>query len=151
VGKTFRVSTWILLGGLLVTAGGGCVAAKTFDPDTGEMHKQGLVPDQDAYLNARFPDVPFPQKFKFDRDKSFVYETGSGGVKVGRLFFSGWARLDDAVSFYHNEMINKGWTLVRAIEHEGIMMLYDKKGWVCTIILTASLGQANVEIQVGPK
>lgn len=134
-----------------MTVGVGCASMKTIDPNTGEMRKQGLVPNEDAYLHSRFPDIPFPQKFKFERDKSFLYETGTGAVKVGRLFFSGWASLDEAIAFYQNEMINKGWALVRLIEHEGVMMLYDKKGWVCTIILTSTLGQSNVEIQVGPK
>ena len=48
-------------------------------------------------------------------------------------------------------MINNGWTLVRVVEHDGIMLLYEKEVRVCTINITSSLGQSLVEIQIGPK
>ncbi len=34
-----------------------------------------------------FSDIPIPNGFDRDHAKSFVYESGSGSVKVGRFFF----------------------------------------------------------------
>jgi len=48
-------------------------------------------------------------------------------------------------------MINKGWQLVNAIRHNGMVMNYQKEGWVCTLILNHSWGKSYIEIQIGPK
>lgn len=98
-----------------------------------------------------FSDIPVPNGFDRNHSKSFVYESGSGSVKVGRFFYSGWGKSADVVSFYQNEMINKGWSLVNAIKHEMTILNYEKEGWVCALMIKASLGKVFVEIQAGPK
>ena len=114
------------------------------DPST------GLSISKDAYPLSRFTDIPVPSRFRYDRSKSFIYESGSGTIKVGRLFFKGWAEQNSVVNFFQNEMLNNGWTLVRVIEHDGTMLLYEKEARVCTINITSTLGQTSVEIQIGP-
>ena len=49
------------------------------------------VPPEPAIINNALPfvDVPVPNGFNRDQSKSFVYETGSNDMKVGRLFFNG--------------------------------------------------------------
>ena len=111
----------------------------------------GLTPHKDTYPLSRFSDIPVPSRFEFDRSKSFIYESGSGSVKVGRLFFKGWVSQESVITFFENEMINNGWTLVRVIENNGTMLLYQKENRVCTVILDSTLGQSTVEIQIGPK
>jgi len=98
-----------------------------------------------------FTDVPIPSGFSADRSKSFVYEAGSGAVKVGRLYYSGWHDSQEVVNYYHNAMINKGWKMVNAMEHDGMILNYQKKTRVCTIIVTDALLKTHLEIQVGPK
>ncbi len=98
-----------------------------------------------------FTDVPIPDGFKSDRAKSFVYESGSGSMKVGRLYYSGWHKSQEVVNYYHNAMINKGWKMVNAMEHDGMILNYEKKTQVCTVIVTDALLKTNLEIQVGPK
>ncbi len=98
-----------------------------------------------------FTDVPIPSGFKADRDRSFIYESGSGSVKVGRLYYSGWHGSQDVVKYYQNAMINKGWKMVNAMEHEGMILNYEKKGWVCTLIITEPMFKTHLEIQIGPK
>lgn len=98
-----------------------------------------------------FTDVPIPAGFKADRSKSFIYESGGGSVKVGRMYYSGWNGLQELVSYYQNAMINKGWKMVNAMEHDGMILNYEKKGWICTLIVTESVLKTHLEIQIGPK
>ena len=120
--------------------------------ETGESKPLlGLTPNKDTYPLSRFPDIPFPSRFKYDRSRSFIYESGSGLVKVARLVFHGWPSQENTITFFENEMINNGWTLVRGIEHSDTMLLYQKEDRVCTIIVSSTLGQTTFEIQIGPK
>ncbi len=98
-----------------------------------------------------FSDIPVPFDFSRDNSKSFIYESGSGTVKVGRFIYSGWTNLDDIITFYQNEMLNKGWNLVNSIKAENHIMNYEKEGWVSTVILNSNLGRTIIEIQAGPK
>ena len=61
---------------------------------------QGLSPSKQTYPLTRFSDIPFPSRFKYDRSKSFIYESGSGTLKAGRLFFKGWEKIDNVISFF---------------------------------------------------
>ena len=145
------IKSWLwslALLGLILSA---CLGLPTTIGTVNEKLGAGLIPNQDTYPLSRFSDIPVPSRFQFDRSKSFIYESGSGSVKVGRLFFKGWASQKNVTTFFENEMVNNGWTLVRVIEHDGTMLLYQKKGRVCTVILGSSLGQSTVEIQIGPK
>jgi len=98
-----------------------------------------------------FSDIPVPSNFSQDNSKSFIYESGSGTVKVGRLIYSGWENLEETITFYQNEMLNKGWTLVNSIKHESYILNYEKEGWLSSVILNSKLGKTFIEIQAGPK
>ena len=99
-----------------------------------------------------FSDIPVPSGFSRNNGKSWIYESGSGTVKVGRLFFSGWDKMDNVLPFYENEMLNKGWSLVNSIKTEKRHILnYEKEGWVSPIMLRSNIVSTFIEIQVGPK
>ena len=98
-----------------------------------------------------FSDIPIPNGFERNQEKSFVYESGSGTVKVGRFFYSGWGKLGEVVTFYQNEMVNKGWSLVNSIKHETTVLNYEKEGWLCALMIKSTLGKISIEIQAGPK
>jgi len=98
-----------------------------------------------------FSDIPVPRVFERNHSKSFVYESGSGAVKVGQIFFSGWAKLDEVISFYQNEMVNKGWSLINTIKHETTILNYEKEGGICVLMIRSTLGRIEIEIQAGPK
>lgn len=99
-----------------------------------------------------FNDIPIPPGFSRDNIKSFVYEAGSGTVKVGRLFFSGNKNVREVLPFYQNEMLNKGWTAGTHIKTEKKQILnYEKEGWVSMIILRSNILSTFIEIHVGPK
>ena len=111
------------------------------------------TPPQPEIINNALPfvDVPVPSGFSRDQIKSFVYETGSDEMKVGRLFFKGDASLRKTVEFYQNEMINKEWTLVNSMASTETILNYRKEGWVCTVIIKPrSFNRSSIEIQIGP-
>ena len=92
-----------------------------------------------------------PFDFTQDNSKSFIYESGSGTVKVGRFIYTGWDNIEKIITFYQNEMINRGWSLINSIKHENYILNYEKEGWVSTIILHSNIGRTIIEIQAGPK
>lgn len=140
-----------LLAGLCLILVSGC---STLEPQqtTIENDPEGLIPSEnETPKNYRFSDIPVPGKFKLDQGRSFVYESGSGTVKVGHLFYSGWGGVNDIVAFYKNEMLNKGWTLLGVMESDGFTLNFDKEEWIATVIVKSSLAKSKIEILVGPK
>ena len=120
-----------------------CAGLDQFDPPSPEP----------AIINNALPfvDVPVPDGFNRDQSKSFVYETGSNDMKVGRLFFNGSLGLKPTVEFYQNEMVNKGWTLTNSMASTDTILNYRKEGWICTVIIRPrSFSRSAVEIQIGP-
>ena len=99
-----------------------------------------------------FSDIPVPPDFSRNESKSWIYEAGSGNIKVARLFFAGYKKIDHVVIFYQNEMLNKGWALINSIktEREQIMN-FQKEGWVSTIRIESNIVSTFIEIQAGPK
>ena len=121
----------------------GCAGLDQFPPP----------PEEPAIINNALPfvDVPVPDGFNRDQSKSFVYETGSNDMKVGRLFFNGNSGLKPTVEFYQNEMVNKGWTLTNSMASADTILNYRKEGWICTVIIRPrSFSRSIVEIQIGP-
>jgi len=98
-----------------------------------------------------FKDVPIPSGFSANRAKSFIYESGNGSIKVGRLYYSGWHGSQEVVNYYHNAMINNGWKMINAMEHDGMILNYQKKTKLCTIIVSEAMLKTKLEIQIGPK
>ena len=101
-----------------------------------------------------FSDIPIPSGFSRDDSKSFIYESGSGTVKVAKIIFSGWENLDKVITFYQNEMLNNGWTRGTSIKDKNYILNYDKEGWTATVTLSSNWGldgRTIIEIQAGPK
>jgi hypothetical protein len=138
-----RIILFLILGVCLLIT--GCA---TWDEMVAKTPPPPPPPPEMVYP---FSDIPVPNGFDWNHAKSFVYESGSGSVKVGRFFYSGWGHLDEVASFYQNEMVNKGWHLVNAIKHEITVLNYEKEGWVCTLMIHSTLGKTFIEIQAGPK
>ena len=55
------------------------------------------------------------------------------------------------VDYYQNVMPSHGWNLINAMEHDGVILNYQKEGWVCTLIIQKVLLKTQIEAQIGPK
>ncbi len=84
--KKFCLPVWIFC---LLFMFSGCADLQKSMDDFG-IEETPPLPDP-VNLAYPFTDIPIPKGFDRDHAKSFVYESGSGTIKVGRLFFSGWA------------------------------------------------------------
>ena len=124
----------------------GCAKAPPMNPPADPA--QG-VPQRP--LTLQFSNIPIPSGFTLDREKTFIYESGSGNVKVGRLHFSVWNPVEEVVEYFRNEMGQKGWRPIRIIEHKVTVMMYETDTELATVIVQPSLGKTQIEIQVGPK
>jgi len=98
-----------------------------------------------------FTDLPVHSSFTLDRSRSFIYESGSGSLKVGRLYYSAWNDAQEVVDYYQHVMGSHGWKLINSMEHDGVILNYEKEGWVCTLIIKEYLFQTHIEVQIGPK
>ena len=123
----------------------GCTP-KAYSPNTGSNGKE-----PPPAIAIQFSSIPLPDGIELDRDKTFIYESGSGAVKVGRLSFSLWNRAGEVVEYFRNEMPGRGWQSIRIVEHDTTIMLYEQENEVCTIIVEPALGKTQIEIQIGPK
>jgi len=126
----------------------GCASKETGKSKRGHA---GNVKESIPALQKRFANIPLPKDYDLDRSKSFIYESGTGHVKVGRLHLTGWGGPDNVINFYRTEMIKKGWNLIRVTEQEATVMLYDQESDLCTIVIVKSYGKTSVDIQFGPK
>ncbi len=140
--QKFRIFLIALLAGNL----SACALMEPVQPPPGEEGTQSPVA-----LTTRFGNVPIPPGFDLDRNKSFIYESGSGAVKVGKLHLSGWNDEDEVIEFYRNEMVTKGWSSISIMEQKITVMVYEQEGQICTIMVEPSFSKTHVEINVGPK
>jgi len=98
-----------------------------------------------------FANVPIPSSFTLDGSRSFIYESGSGDVKVGRLFYSGMNSQDETVAYFKTGMLNRGWTPVNTMTYDaGVILNYQKEGWSSTLNITSGWFKTYVEIKIGP-
>jgi hypothetical protein len=147
---TFKFNRLILLTILLVTFAllAGCASN---DSGRSKRGTAGGVKESIPSLQKRFANIPLPKGYDLDRSRSFIYESGSGHVKVGRLHLTGWGGPDNVINFYRTEMIKKKWNLIRVTEQEATIMLYDQETELCTIVIVKSYGKTSIDIQFGPK
>lgn len=135
---------WIVISALMVFVFSACAGNQT--------KIAGAKGTPKSIKDAKpFDSIPIPGNFKFDSDKSFIYESGTGTVKVGRLFYYGWLSLEDTIQFFENEMVNKGWKLINVIRQEGTLLNYQKESQIASLNITHSWAQSYVEIRIGPQ
>ena len=144
--KKSYLSVWIFC---LLFMFSGCASLQESIDNFG-IEEPPPLPDP-VNLAYPFTDLPIPKGFDRDHARSFVYESGSGTIKVGRLFFSGWGNMEKIMSFYQSEMVNHGWKLINAMEHDGTILNYKKEGWISTVVIRSKWGTTKIKIVVGPQ
>lgn len=107
--------------------------------------------DKTSVLTDQFPNIPIPDGFILIREKSFIYISGTGGTKVGKLYFSSWGKVSGLIRFYQDKMLEKGWKPLSFIGQNTTTMVFEQKNHICTITMEPSFWKTTVEINVGPK
>ena len=102
-------------------------------------------------IGLQFPNLPFPAEHELDRERTFIYESGRGNVKVGGIHIIVPDAPAQVTRFYRTGMKDKDWRLIRQVSHEGTAMLYENSDMICTITLKPEEATTRVIIEIGPK
>jgi hypothetical protein len=95
-----------------------------------------------------FPDVPVPKELKFDKNKSFIYETQT--LRVGVLVLSGNVDLDSLENYFKVNMAKNGWRFVNSFKFKDVTLNFVKEDKTCNIKMSRDVFSSTVEIWVGP-
>lgn len=114
--------------------------------DNSKTTQSALLEPQNT---LRFSDVPVPVGLKALPKDSYIFE--NGGVRVGVLKYRGKVNIDQAVSFYKEQMPMYGWSLLNVIEYGERMLNFDRVNETCIITLIPNGSVTTVSISLGPK
>jgi len=129
----------------IVASISGCSSLGTYS-DSEQTHI-----DRHSALTEQFPNIPIPDGFNLVRGKSFIYISGTGKTKVGKLYFSSWGKVSGLIKFYQDKMLEKNWKPLSFIGQNTTTMVFEQKNHICTITMEPSFWKTTVEINVGPK
>lgn len=94
--------------------------------------------------------VPVYPGFRFVPQKSFIYE--SGDIKVGRLVFTGDAKVKDIVSYYKDVLPQQGWEPVAiTIYGNQASLTYVTPDKTLQIQVSKGFSETVLVIQIGPR
>lgn len=144
----FKFKSRVLLGLLslfLLYACGGPQSAAHLDGDPQTQN------DSPPPLQAQFPSLPFPPEHEMDQERTFIYESGRGEVKIGGIHLIVPNQTAQVARFYLAEMKERDWKLIRRIDHEGTALLYESSSSICSITIKPELATTRVTIEIGPK
>jgi len=99
-----------------------------------------------SYFN--FEDIKVPKRLKLDRKRSFVHDIA--GFKAGTLYFSGNVEVNSLVAFFSDSMLKDGWRLKSSFRYPKMVLLFEKEGKSCIIIIEEEFMNTRVEIWVAP-
>ena len=119
----------------------GCVSVQKSIDLTPQSLESSLMP--------RFNDIPHPMGFSILPEKSFAFE--SGGVRAGKLKYTGKADAVDVVSFYKNQMPIYNWALLNIIQYGEYMLNFERENEGCVIIIKPIGNRVEISISLAPK
>lgn len=134
----------IILSVVMLLVFGGCTLFQKMSSESPAQAKQE-GPNQIFY---GFPDVPVPKEMTIINDKSFVYETPN--FRAGVLFLSGNVDLQSLENYFKINMAKNGWKYINSFRYKDVVMNYVKEDKTCTIKMSRTAFEADVEIWIGP-
>lgn len=121
----------------------GCAALDKKDKD---MSMQASLEPQAV---MKFGDIPVPAGFKLIPQQSYSFQ--NTGIRVGLLKYEGKAGIDQAMSFYREQMPIYNWNLINIIEYGDRIMNFDRENETCIITLLPKGSKVIVTLAVGPR
>lgn len=93
----------------------------------------------------RISDIPVPAGFNFDRTQSYVYQDRDR--EIGSMRYVGKAQVGTATQFFLDEMVQYNWTLVNVVEHQTVVLNFEKPEKTCMIMITQA-GRSGTEVRI---
>ncbi len=133
--KLILILPLLLIGGCATTQHGG---------------ETTVITQEEVKAEILGDSVPVYPGFKLASSKSFIYE--SGNIKVGRLVFTGNAKIKDIVSYYKNTLPEKGWKPVAiTIYGNSAELTFTTPTQFLQITAKKGFSETTLIIQIGPK
>ena len=122
---------------------GGCATTQQAEETT-------VITQEQVRAEILGDSVPVYPGFKIVSSKSFIYE--SGNIKVGRLVFTGKAKIKDIVSYYKNTLPEKGWEPVAiTIYGNSAELTFTTPTQFLQITAKKGFSETTLIIQIGPR
>ena len=111
--------------------------------------QKGILSSKKPPVKYRIDDLPVPDRYKFNEDKSFVFETET--IRTGILIYNGGSDITKVIDFYKEEMPKHGWSMIHMFQHKDATMLFQKENWICTVKLEGSWSSNVLSLTIAPK
>ena len=93
----------------------------------------------------RISDIPVPTGFEFDRAQSYVYQDRDR--EIGSMRYAGRASVGSTTQFFLDEMVQYNWTLINVVEHQTVVLNFEKPEKTCMILLSRT-GRGGTEVRI---
>ena len=142
----YLLSLIVIIGGCTLVTTGPAVKKKA-PPE--KKAKTTNIKAKEVPEKYRISDLPVPDNYRFDEDKSFIFETET--LRTGILVYNGGRKISEVIEFYKEEMPKYGWSLINIFQHKNATMLYEKEDWICEIRLEGSWSSNKLYLTIAPK
>ena len=111
----------------------------------------GLVEEEKLEVSAdlKFEDLPVPYGFKLNKQESFIFQNDF--TRMGLFKYIGKAKPNKIVEFYREQMPLYNWGLINIVEHNEIILNFEKERESCIITLKPMMARTGLTIFLTPK
>lgn len=143
----FRTAAMVGLSALALGCASQNRSSGTIDGDTVSVGSRNpnVGPALALAPSFRISDIPIPTGFEFDRAQSYVYQDRDR--EIGSMRYVGKATVGATTQFFLDEMVQYNWTLVNVVEHQTVVLNFEKPEKVCMIVLTRA-GRSGTEVRI---
>ncbi len=142
-----RLKTFMLAAILVATSIAISSCTKTITEE--DITSQESSKESTVSMLYLFDDIPVPQGFKIDKEKSFIYRAGN--QKSGILYLVGGMKPKKVKEFYLENLPAHGWKLLNLFEWKETFMNFMKEGWILNIQISPKWESGSqVKIMIGP-
>ena len=143
--KSFAGLAFPVIAALLATS--ACSSSRVENPPGADGGNKTVKPTPSF---DRFPDMPLPNGFEFDMQRTLVF--GSNDTWFGRMVVLIAFGANEMFDFYKQELPRFGWQEVTSIRAPISVLTYTRGERVATIqVQSRTLGGSEVLVTVSPK
>ncbi|MCK4859352.1 MAG: hypothetical protein KAS87_02215 [Candidatus Omnitrophica bacterium] len=123
----------------------GCATVdRQQDLELERVENEGL----EVASSLRFEDVPIPSAFRLKSGDSFVFQNDK--TRMGLLRYIGKPEVTEIIKFYKEQMSLYNWNLLSIVEHNKVVLNFEKQGESCAITLEPLTTRTIITISLVP-
>ncbi len=141
-----KISLLFALCSLLFANGGCATMDRQRDAELGVVVEEEKL---EVSSDLKFEDLPVPYRFKLNRQESFVFQNDF--TRMGLFKYVGKANAKKIIEFYREQMPLYNWGLINIVEHNEIILNFEKSRESCIITLKPMMTRTVLTIFLTPK